>query len=178
MLTPRLRLVPLDPAMCAAFREGRDALERHLGARLDPDWPVFGESILYFEDALRADPSLAGWATWIAIHRDDGVVIGEGGYKGRPDAEGGVEIGYAIVPSRRGAGYATEFARALVDRAFADPRVKVVRATTLAEGGDSAASQGVLLRLAFARTSEAEEEGVRVVGWEARRPAGGGGGVT
>jgi hypothetical protein len=57
---------------------------------------------------------------------NDGVVIGEGGYKGAPDAE----------------------------------------------GGDSAASQGVLRNLGFTRGVEAEEEGMRVVSWEARRQDG------
>ncbi len=178
MLTSRLRLVSLDLPGYAALRAGREEFARYVGARLDPDWPTFGEHLGYFEEAIRADPGLAGWATWVAIHLDDGVVIGEGGYKGAPDGEGAVEIGYAIVPSRRGAGYATEFARALTERAFADPRVSVVRATTLAEGGDAASSQGVLLRLGFTRGAESEEEGMRVVGWELRRAAGGGAGGT
>lgn len=128
-----------------------------------------GESIFHFEETSRADPVLAGWGTWVVVHAGDRVVIGEGGYAGLPDAEGAVEIGYAIVPSRRGAGYATEFARALVERAFADPRVRTVRATTLAEGGDAGASQGVLSRLGFVRAGELEHEGMKVVGWALER---------
>jgi RimJ/RimL family protein N-acetyltransferase len=174
MITPRLRLHSIDLPGYAALRAGREEFSRYIGARLDPDWPTFGKQLGYFEEAIRADPTLAGWATWVAIHLDEGVLIGEGGYTGGPDADGAVEIGYAIVPSRRGAGYATEFARALVDRAFADPRVTTVRATTLAEGGDSAASQGVLRNLGFTRGAEAEEEGMRVVSWEVRRLTHGG----
>lgn len=169
MLTPRLRLVALDLDGHAALRAGREAIARHLGARLDPEWPTFGDHLGYFEEALRADPALGGWTTWLVVEQAAGEVIGEGGYKGPPDPDGVVEIGYAIVPSRRGAGYATEFARALVERAFADPRVRAVRATTLAEGGDSAASQGVLRRLGFNRGAESEDEGMRVVVWELRR---------
>ncbi|HSE27427.1 MAG TPA: hypothetical protein VLA95_04305 [Gemmatimonadales bacterium] len=59
-----------------------------------------GESIFHFEETSRADPVLAGWGTWVVVHAGDRVVIGEGGYAGLPDAEGAVEIGYAIVPSR------------------------------------------------------------------------------
>jgi len=103
VLTPRLRLVSLDLAGYAALRAGREEFARYVGARLDPDWPTFGEHLGYFEDAIRADPTLAGWATWVAVERGDDLVIGEGGYKGAPDAEGAVEIGYAIVamPRRR-----------------------------------------------------------------------------
>ena len=98
MLTPRPRLQSLDLPGYAALRAGREEFARYIGARLDPDWPTFGEHLDYFEGAIRADPEFAGWATWVAIHLDDGMVIGEGGYKGAPDAEGVVGAG----PERAG----------------------------------------------------------------------------
>lgn len=62
-----------------------------------------------------------------------GEVVGTAGFKGPPDEGGVVEIAYAIAPGHRGRGYATEAAGALVAFAFADERVRVVRAHTLPE---------------------------------------------
>jgi RimJ/RimL family protein N-acetyltransferase len=70
---------------------------------------------------------------YFVIHRDDDRLIGNCGFKGAPNAEGMVEIGYAIAPAYEGRGYATEVAQGLTDRAFASPYVKMVDAHTLAE---------------------------------------------
>jgi GNAT superfamily N-acetyltransferase len=45
---------------------------------------------------------------------DTGVAVGGIGFHGPPDAEGFVTVGYGVVPSVRGKGYATEALRALV----------------------------------------------------------------
>jgi RimJ/RimL family protein N-acetyltransferase len=60
------------------------------------------------------------------------ALVGVAGYFGRPTADGVVEIGYAIAVEHQGRGYATEAVDALLDRAFADPNVRVVVATTYA----------------------------------------------
>jgi ribosomal-protein-alanine N-acetyltransferase len=70
----------------------------------------------------------------MVIHVSDKMLIGDGGFKGKPDEEGKVEIGYSIVPEYRRRGFATEVARALVDYAFSQPGVKAVEAHTLANG--------------------------------------------
>ena len=57
-----------------------------------------------------------------------------------------VELAYAIEPDHQRRGYATEAAEALVQLAFADDRVRVVRAHTLA---DHAASKRVLEKCHF-----------------------------
>jgi ribosomal-protein-alanine N-acetyltransferase len=87
----------------------------------------------FMYERLKADPDMLGWWTYLFVHVEDGVLIGPGGYKGRPDEEGVVEIGYAIVPSYRGRGLATEAARGLINNAFAHEQVKRVDAHTLAE---------------------------------------------
>ena len=50
-----------------------------------------------------------------------------------PDANGGVEIGYSIVPERRRRGYAREAVDGWLAHAFADPRVTSVVAHTLVD---------------------------------------------
>jgi ribosomal-protein-alanine N-acetyltransferase len=79
-------------------------------------------------------------------------VIGEIGFTG-PPKERAVMIGYAIVPSARRQGYATEAIRAVTDWALAQPGVEDVRAHTLPANEPSARA---LLRAGFAELDAGE----------------------
>lgn len=100
------------------------------------------------------------------LHRAvDDVVVGEigGGFV----APGVVEIGYAIVPSCWGCGYATDGVRAVLDRARAvDAIERVVAHTPL----DRPASGRVLEKAGFRCTGEEDDEHegavIRVRAWE------------
>lgn len=81
----------------------------------------------------------------LVVRREDALVIGEIGFVGRP-VRGVVTIGYAIVPSARGQGYATEAITALSIWALGEPDVDAVRAQTLP---DNEASIRALLRAGF-----------------------------
>lgn len=100
------------------------------------------------------------------IHRaDDDVVVGEIG--GAVVAPGTVEIGYAVVASCWGRGYATDAVRALVEKARAIAGVeRIVGHTPL----DRPASARVLEKAGFALIGEEndEHEGatIRVNRWE------------
>jgi RimJ/RimL family protein N-acetyltransferase len=100
------------------------------------------------------------------MHRaEDDVVVGEigGGFV----APGLVEIGYAIVPSCWGLGYATEAVRALVERARAIAEVERMAAYTPL---DRPASGRVLEKAGFACVGELDHEHdgavMRVKRWE------------
>jgi RimJ/RimL family protein N-acetyltransferase len=82
----------------------------------------------------------------LIVRREDGRVIGEIGFVGPPQ-RGVVMIGYAIVPSARRQGHATEAIVALSDWALAEPDVDEVRAQTLP---DNEPSIRALLRAGFA----------------------------
>lgn len=90
---------------------------------------VVGSSHQY----LKANPDALGWWRYLFVHVEDRALIGPGGYKGKADEAGTVEIGYAIVPPYRGRGLATEAARGLIEHAFAHARIKRVDAHTLTE---------------------------------------------
>ena len=79
------------------------------------------------------------------------ALVGSAGFKGEPDDGGVVEIAYGIDEAFRGLGYATAAARALVDFAFADPRVRLVCAHTLPAAG---ASVRVLEKCGFSRVAD------------------------
>ncbi|GAA3966506.1 hypothetical protein GCM10023085_56190 [Actinomadura viridis] len=61
------------------------------------------------------------------IERDGGLVVGSIGLFWPPD-DGALEIGYGIVASRRGRGYAPEATRALAEFAFTAPGVHTIYA--------------------------------------------------
>jgi ribosomal-protein-alanine N-acetyltransferase len=77
--------------------------------------------------------------------------IGNAGYKGRPNAEGIVEIAYGIAPEHQGQGYATEAVEGLTQFAYSHPEVKLVIAHTLPETN---ASTRVLTKCGFTKTGE------------------------
>jgi RimJ/RimL family protein N-acetyltransferase len=79
------------------------------------------------------------------VRRADEVVVGEIGFVA-PPRRGVVTIGYAIVPSARRQGYATEAIAALTAWSLAQPDVDRVRAQTLP---DNEASIRALLRAGF-----------------------------
>jgi RimJ/RimL family protein N-acetyltransferase len=74
----------------------------------------------------------------------DGRAIGGVGFKGRPDG-GCIEIGYGLVPSARGHGYAAEAVTALLTVAADNGLSRVLADTT----PDNIASQRTLIRAGF-----------------------------
>jgi RimJ/RimL family protein N-acetyltransferase len=95
----------------------------------------------------------------------DGLVVGEiGGTVVQP---GTVEIGYAVVESARGRGFATAAVAQFVERARAHPAIERLSAHTPL---DRAASERVLAKTGFACTREMDDEYfgavLRVREWE------------
>lgn len=141
IVTPRLRLRPLSPETVRAIVEG------HRLSGWADDYPDTGDleiaRMLHGSAGLR--PELAAWGHRQVIESASGTVIGGVGYFG-PPTNGAVEIGYGIVPSRQGHGYATEAVRAMLRFAWASPAVKEVLAGT---AEDNRASQRVLDKTGF-----------------------------
>ncbi len=84
--------------------------------------------------------------------QSDGLAVGGVGFKGPPDG-GVVEIGYGLVPSARGQGYATEALAGLVQVAVS-LGVTTIRADT---DLDNVASQRTLERAGFRKVGADSE---------------------
>ncbi|MFE6666437.1 GNAT family N-acetyltransferase [Streptomyces sp. NPDC057697] len=110
--TPRLLLHPTNAS--DALRVVAGAPEE--GARWAPGYPSASERAAaerFLDTCARSgDPSPFG--SYEIRRREDGLVIGGMGFHGPPDATGAVTIGCGLVPSVRGAGYASEALRALL----------------------------------------------------------------
>jgi len=95
------------------------------------------------------------WDTfWFFVEKTKRIVMGSACFKGTPDSEGSVEIGYGISPDFERKGLTTEAVQALVSWAFLDYRVQIVRAETLK---DNLASQAIVKKCGMVYERETEE---------------------
>ena len=119
VVTERLLLQPVTAEHVAAVVAG----QRLSGWA--PDFPSEGDRVIagmLDRDGVPTDPL---FGQRLVVERETGLVVGGIGLFGPPE-DGRVEFGYGIVESRRGKGYATEAARAMVALALGLPDVAEV----------------------------------------------------
>lgn len=95
---------------------------------------------------VNTDPASEPWITGIVLDLQRQQTVGRAGYHGPPDERGMVEVGYEIDPEFRRKGYAKAALEILLDRAWRNPEVKVVRA--------SIASNNLLRPYGFSKVGE------------------------
>ena len=156
----QVRTEPVRLDWAEALAEGDAVFTARFGVAVEPGWTGFPEALPILLDAARADVD-AEWRPRLFFD-SDGVLVGNGGWKGPPD-EGVAELGYAVAPTRQRRGIATAVVRQLLQQAR-EAKLRTVCAHTL---GEENASTKVLTRLAFTRTAELNDpdEG-RVWRWE------------
>lgn len=99
------------------------------GISLSDGWPsgdLLG-ILPWYVNQLRSDPALYGWGIWLMIDSSSKQVIGDIGFKGKPD-HGKVEIGYSIIPAYRRQGYGFEAVQAIAEWAFNHKEVDMIEA--------------------------------------------------
>mgnify|MGYP001222919646 CR=1 FL=1 len=167
--TKNLKLIPCNAEILEAAITGDKQLAELLGVDVPDHWTEFGPMAFHYAlDMLKVDTNPHPWLTYFPIHIQDNTLVGNGGYKGQPSADGIVEIGYEIAPKYRNLGLATEYAQALIDHAFRNPEVKMVMAHTLSHKNPSTT---VLTKCGFTRKEEIfdPEDGL-IWRWELKKP--------
>ena len=182
-MTPSLQTQRLElrPGSATALRA---ALESNaaLAAVLDVDVPDTWPPELYDADAVRWTLDQLGdrvdggpYGFYYLIGRSTGsrgTLIGVGGFKGPPNANGEVELGYGVLSEFQRQGYASEAVQAWLTLAFADAAIRIVVGQTLAS---LTPSIGVLekagFRLAGPGADEGAPEGEQVIRYELDRVA-------
>ena len=138
--TERLELIPFA-------REHYDAILKDdnvsLGKLLDVETP---ESWTVYADAREAVPVLIrffeslgddlSWGSYFIILQKEHKLIGTCGFKGNPDFDNYVEIGYEVHPQFQSRGIGTEAAKALIDFAFTK-NIDGIKAHTLRDKNNS-----------------------------------------
>lgn len=135
--TRRLELVAGTPPILALAVNDRAGLARLLQATIPPDWPPehYDQPMVdYTAHYLAYAPNALGWLIWYILlrpaHDTARTAIGIVSFYGKPAPDGTIEIGYSLVRSAHGAGYATEAVGGLLQWAFAHPQVRRVIADT------------------------------------------------
>jgi [ribosomal protein S5]-alanine N-acetyltransferase len=125
--TARLELRPLPSLAARALPDDRETAARLLGTALSADWPQ-PDLLDVLPMQASATQAEEGFGVWVIIERGSTTVVGDIGFMGPPGDDGGVEIGYCVVPDRRGRGYAGEAVQTLVGWALTQPGVGSVAA--------------------------------------------------
>lgn len=118
-----------------------------------------GPQIPAYLTLLNGDPSLLYWGSWLVVRKSDVIVLGDIGFKGKPDKNKVVEIGYGFLKNYWNNGYATEAVGALIQWAFRTSKVDKVVAETL---HDNYGSIRVLEKLNMKKISETDS----MINWE------------
>ncbi len=134
---------------------GKARFFAEFGISVAEDYELIPQMLQFSLKNLTAGSISPRWLTHMLILNEPRIMIGIGGYKGNPDPQGVVEIGYSIATSYQGKGLATQAARTLIERAFATKEVTVVRAHTLPQENPSTS---VLKKVGMTFIGEFEDE--------------------
>ncbi len=148
--TERLLLRPLDRLTLLNISKGMISGPSLDGTKVSNGWPLSDllEAVPVMFNDLSDDPSSFGWHAWVVADKATKEVLGDVGFKGPPDENGVVEIGFSILPKFRMRGYAKEAVRVLIDHAFVSDKVRAVMAECDA---DNVASIMLLRASGFAK---------------------------
>jgi Acetyltransferases, including N-acetylases of ribosomal proteins len=139
----RLTLVAATMETAEAELNDRNLLEPLTGVKFPYNWPPplnDEDSMKWFYDYLCTYPGSEGWVAWyycLKMADNTLLAIGSGGFKGKPDENGVVEIGYSIMEEHQRKGYASEAVKALTRWAFGFPNVNKIIAQTFPENSGS-----------------------------------------
>ena len=144
--TERLILIPFTLAVATGVLTGKLEVLKELGLNIDDAWPDSEglATLPKIVKILETVPRPTGFESWLIVKRATMSVIGDAGFKGRPDSTGMVDIGYGIIAKERQTGFGFETAKALTNWAFAQPGVRAVTAQCLIT---NQASIGLLKKL-------------------------------
>lgn len=162
LVTPRLTLISATAALVQAEIGPQDLLSQALGIKVPENWPpeLLVDALPFFLEQLKQDPTLVGWLSWYWVLRreatEEALLIGSGGFTGKPQPDGTIEIGYSILPQYQGRGYATEAVAGLLAWVFSYSEVTRAIAETSLE---NRASIRVLAKLGFDYTGQGSEAG-------------------
>ena len=145
LYTPRLRLEPVTPELAEAARAGQAAFADVIGAEAPAEWCAANLGLVA-KSISNAWGSVPAPTRAIAVHRDEGAIVGDVRFEPSLRASGEIEIGYSVARHRRRQGYAVEGAGGVIDWLFEDGGAETVLA-----GCDSGniASVRTLRRLGF-----------------------------
>ena len=109
-----------------------------------------------------ADPDSIEWITGVIWDIDRKLAVGRAGFHAPPDADGMVEVGYAVDPAYRRQGYARAALEELLARAAVETGVRTVRVSVRP---DNVASSSLIRQYGFVQVGEQwdDEDGLELI---------------
>jgi [ribosomal protein S5]-alanine N-acetyltransferase len=153
--TNHLQLIPVERIHIESLLQNKSELAALLNVIVPNGWPHFPEAFsLPADESRESNSPLTDWRGYFFIHTKEGVLVGNGGFKGQPDESGIIEIGYEIASEYWNRGFATEAVQGMIDYAFDRKKVQAVIAHTLAEKN---ASNSVLQKVGMKFITEVDD---------------------
>ena len=112
-----------------------------------------GPHIVGHVENVKQNKDVLPWGAWYVIRKEDDIVLGDIGFKGKPNEEHTVEVGYGFIEKYWNKGYVTEAVQELIDWAFQTGEVETIIAETLL---DNYGSIRVLEKLHMKRVDSTE----------------------
>ncbi|QNK63740.1 GNAT family N-acetyltransferase [Pedobacter sp. PAMC26386] len=129
--TERLYLIPFTPDICKEALNHEFSSLAAIGIQLGDGWPDADmlDTLPRIIDKLNLVDTPSGFESWMIIERETNAIIGDTGFKGLPDVNGTIDVGYGITASARRKGYATEAVKGLINWALQQPEVTGITAS-------------------------------------------------
>lgn len=163
-MTERLILIPMTYSMMSSLLKGSTSDIEKLGLLTNGKWPREDtmDILPTVLKGLREDDEPSGFDVWMIVRKEDMTIVGDAGFKGPPDEDGIVEVGYGFVEEERRKGYGFEAVNALVSWALSRDNVKAVKADCLL---DNTGSIRILEKCGMHETGRDHE----MIYWEIRK---------
>jgi RimJ/RimL family protein N-acetyltransferase len=160
LVTDRLVLHPLGAAEAERVRQGRPGG----GEQWADGYPDEGDvsAMTRFLATCESSGDPRPFGTYEIRLRAGGLTVGGVDFHGPPDQDGGVAIGYGLVPAARGKGYASEALRALLAFARAQGVSSVAGDADIA----NTASQRVMAAAGMRLVATTEQLAFYRVSWD------------
>ena len=155
--TERITANPLTYNQLLKYVANDHSLEKELNLQetnitISPEFREVLEQII-LPSVAQNESQLPYFSLWSVVVKTENRPVADLCFKGPPDANGEIEIGYGTYEQFRGNGYMTEAVGALIEWAKQQPEVKAIAAST---NKTNVASYTVLQKNQFVQVGESD----------------------
>ena len=133
--TARLTIIPLNHRQLELYMQAEGELEKELrltitGRLVVPEIKERVIDLILPKVKSTITDEYLFYTFWIVVEKPSKTIVAELGFKGVPDKNGEIEIGYGTMPEQRKKGYMTEAVAGMINWAKQRADVKYILAET------------------------------------------------
>jgi ribosomal-protein-alanine N-acetyltransferase len=131
----RLRIMPLNHKRLLQYLKAEGYFEKdnglpYTGRTISRDVKEMVDNFTMPKIKSASDDDYLFYSFWVVINKSTGEIVAELGFKGPPDEEGRIEIGYGTMPEQENRGYMSEAVATMLQWGKENPRVRLILAET------------------------------------------------